>query len=193
MTLALPAAPAPAPRRQLLVGSLLAATTMVMLTGSMLGIWALQRTRSLDLFDTWVPDGVTIPEVPSNVMLVAFVGVGVMVQWAHWAAMHGDRAHTVLALALTGLFGILIINAQAFIWFEMGLGIADGTYQAMFYAITGMFVVLLIIGVLFTMVASFRFIGGREDDRELLASHAIYWYTVAVCYAGIWFVVYVTK
>ena len=29
--------------------------------------------------------------------------------------------------------------------------------------------------------------------QQLLAGHAIYWYTVAVCYAGIWFVVYVTK
>ncbi len=193
MSLALPAAPAPAPRRQMLVVSILGAASMIMLTGSMLAIWALQRTRALDTFDVWLPDGVTIPEVPSNVMLVAFVGVGVMVQWAHWSAEHGDRAHTVLALGLTGLFGILIINAQAFIWFEMGMGAADGTYQAMFYAITGMFVVLLIVGVAFTTVAAFRFIGGREDDRELLAAHAIYWYAVAVCFAGIWFLVYVTK
>jgi len=110
--------------------------------------------------------------------------------WLNWAKFKK-------AAVATGAFPVglapRIINAQAFIWFAMGMGVADGTYQALFYSITGMFVVLLIIGVAFTTVAAFRFIGGREDDRELLAAHAIYWYAVAACYAGIWFLVYVTK
>jgi heme/copper-type cytochrome/quinol oxidase subunit 3 len=63
----------------------------------------------------------------------------------------------------------------------------------MFYAITGMFTVLMIAGLLFTTVAAFRYIGGRSADRELLAGHALYWYAMSAIYAGIWFLVYVTK
>ena len=69
----------------------------------------------------------------------------------------------------------------------------DGTYAAMFYAITGMFMVLMIAGLLFTVVAAFRYIGGRSGDQEILVSHAIYWYAMSAIYAAIWFLVYVTK
>ncbi len=188
----LPAGPAPAPRNQLLVGSSLAAVAMAMLTGGMLGVWLVQRTEAIDAEGHWVPEGVTIPEVPSNVMLLAFVGVCVFAQWALWSAKHNDRPHAAFALGCLALVVLLIVNAQAFIFHEMGLGIADGTYAAMFYAITGMFIVLLIAGLAFTAVAAFRYLGGRVD-HELLTAHAIFWYAVAAIYAAIWFVVYVVK
>ncbi len=189
---ALPAGPPPAPRNQLLIGSSLAAVAMAMLTGGMLGVWLVQRTEAIDAEGHWLPEGATIPEVPSNVMLLAFVAVCVFAQWALWSARHDDRPHTALALGLVALVALLIINAQAFIYHEMGLGIADGTYAAMFYAVTGMFVALMIVGVVFTCVAAFRYLGGRVDT-ELLTAHAIFWYALSAIYAAIWFVVYVVK
>ena len=190
---ALPAAPPPAPQRQVLVGTSLAVVAMVMLTGSMLAIWALQRTEAIDSAGTWLPDGVTVPEVPTNVILMAFVGICVFAQWAVWSAKRSDRPHTVLALGCTALVSLLVINAQAFVYVEMGLAISDGTYAVMFYAITGMFMLLMIIGMLFTVVAAFRYIGGRSGDQEILVSHAVYWYAMSAIYAAIWFLVYVTK
>jgi cytochrome c oxidase subunit 3 len=56
-----------------------------------------------------------------------------------------------------------------------------------------MFIVLLIIGMLFSVVAAFRYLAGRVDDHEVLTAHAIYWYTTAAAYSAIWFLVYVTK
>jgi cytochrome c oxidase subunit 3 len=190
---ALPAPPPPAPRRQLLVGVSLAVVAMVMTTGSMLAVWALQRREAIDIEGQWLPDGVTVPEVPTNVILMAFVGLCVFGQWAVHSANDDDRGHAVLALGCTFLVGLLVINAQAFVYVQMGLGIADGTYAVMFYAITGLFMLLMIVGLLFTTVAAFRYIGGRSADTELLAAHALYWYAMAAIYAGIWFLVYVTK
>ena len=43
MTLALPAGPAPAPRRQVFVGTALASVAGTTLIGGMLGIWTLMR------------------------------------------------------------------------------------------------------------------------------------------------------
>ena len=63
----------------------------------------------------------------------------------------------------------------------------------LFFAITGTLMALLIVGILFTGVATFRYLGGRTRDRELLTAHAIFWYAMAVVYSAIWFVVYVTK
>jgi heme/copper-type cytochrome/quinol oxidase subunit 3 len=190
---ALPAASPPAPQRQMLVGTSLAVVAMVMLTGSMLAVWALQRREALDTTGTWLPDGTTVPEVPTNVMLLAFVGMCVFGQWAVWSAKRNDRPHTALALGCTVVIGLLIINAQAYVYHRMELGVGDGTYAAMFYAITGLFMVLMIIGLLFTVVTAFRYIGGRTGDQEILVSHAIYWYALSAVYAAIWFLVYVTK
>lgn len=190
---ALPAAPSQAPRNQLTVAASLLAAAMVMLTGGMLAVWAVQRSRAIDLTGSWLPDGVTIPEVPANVMLIAFAPVCVFAYWAVWSARRNDHPHAALALAATAFMGLLILNGQFFVYHEVGLGVFDGPYASMFYAITGMFVVLLIVGMLFSAVAAFRYLGGRVDDHQVLTAHAIYWYATTVAYCAIWFVVYVTK
>lgn len=189
---ALPGAPAPEPRRQLLVGASLASVAIAMLVGGMLAVWALQRTRAIDAGDSWLPRGVTIPEVPTNVMLIAFVPLCVFAQWAVWSAKRDDRGHALLALGLTGLMVLMIVNAQAFVYQEVGLGVADGAYASMFYAVTGMFVALMLAGLIFTVIVAFRQFGGRVDS-ELLVAHALFWYVMSAAYAAIWFVVYVLK
>ena len=190
---ALPAAPAPAPRNQLTVAASLAAGAIVMLFGGMFAVWAVQRTRAIDLEGTWLPDGVTMPEVASNVMLIAFAPVCVFAYWAQWSAKRKDYPHAALALAATAFMGLLILNAQFFVYHEVGLGVADGAYASMFYAITGTFIAFLIIGMLFSAVAAFRSLGGRTGDHEVLVAHSIFWYALTAAYCGIWFLVYVTK
>lgn len=192
MTEALPAGPAPEPRHQLLVGTTLVGMAIAMLTGGMLAVWALQRTRAIDAGETWLPSGVTIPEVPTNVMLIAFLPLCLFAQWAWWAAKHRDRGHTLLALGLTGLVALMIVNAQAFVYHEIGLAADDGAYATMFYAVTGTYTALLLAGVVFTVVVAFRQFGGRVD-AELLVAHAIFWYVMAAAYAALWYVVYVLK
>lgn len=189
---ALEAGPEAAPRRQVLVGTVLACGAMVMLTGGMLAVWSEQRTNFVERDGNWLPSGTVIPEVAANVALIGFIAVCSFAQWAVWAVKRQDRAHAAFAFATTLLTAIMIINAQAFIFADIGLGIGDGAYATMFYSVTGMFTLLMIIGVIFTSVAAFRSIGGRSDN-EIVAAQAIYWYTMSAIYAAIWFVVYITK
>jgi cytochrome c oxidase subunit 3 len=190
---ALPVAPAPPPRRQVLMATTVASLAMVMLMGGMLAVWLLQRERALDADEPWVPQGVTIPEVPSNVMLITFAVLCVFAQWAVHAIGRADRVHAGLALGLTGLLGIAIINAQAYVYNQLELPVADSGYAGMFYAITGTMLVLTIVGVAFTAVTAFRVLGGRSRDTELAAAHAMFWYVLAAVFAAVWLVVFVTK
>ena len=52
----------------------------------------------------------------------------------------------------------------------------------MFYAITGTVIGLTIIGLVFTGIAAFRFLGGRDTDQELVVAHPVYWYAVAAAF-----------
>lgn len=189
---ALSAGPEAAPRRQVIAGAVIASMAMVMLTGGMLAVWSEQRTNFVERDGHWLPDGIVIPEVAANVALIAFIAICSFAQWAVWAVKRQDRAHTAFALAVTALTAIMVINAQAFIYSHMELGIADGAYATMFYAVTGMFTLLMIIGVVLTAVTAFRSIGGRSDNG-LVVAHAIYWYTMAAIFSAVWFVVYITK
>jgi cytochrome c oxidase subunit 3 len=190
---ALPPAPAPPPRRQVLIGTTLACLAGTLLVGTMVATWVLMRDRALAAGEPWVPSGITIPEVPSNIILVSFLAVAVFAQMAVHAAKRNDRANTALALGLTGLVALAIINAQAYLYSQMGLPVAEGAYGPMFYALTGLFLALMFVGLGFTVVCAFRYLGGRGSDHELAIAHALYWYFVAAAYAVIWFVVYVTK
>ena len=194
MTLALPSGPAPPPRRQVLVGTALAGVGSLMLIGGMLAVWVLQRERALDAEEgVWVPEDITIPEVPTNVMLIGLLALVVFAQWAVYAARRSDKVHTGIALGLVGLLGLAVINAQAYVWNQIEMPIDLGGYPGMFYAVTGAMTVLLIAGVVFTAVTAFRYLGGRTSDREIVAAHALYWYVLTTAFTGVWFLVYVTK
>lgn len=192
---ALPAAPAAPPRRQVFVGTAVASITAMMLIGGMLAVYIRIREETLDSASDaeWVPAGVTIPEVATNVMLMSFGALLLFAQWAVYAARRRDRPHLGLALGLVGLIGLAIVNAQAYVYNRMELPIADTAYAGMFYAITGTMLALVIIGVAFTAITAFRVLGGRESDSELVAAHALYWYVLSAVFAALWLIVYVTK
>lgn len=196
--LALPPAPAPAPRRQLFVGTALVCAAGTTLLGGMLALWLRFRDDARATTDGhWLPKGTTVPEVASNIMLFSFIAIGIFAQWAVYAARRGDKQHTAMALGLTGLIGLAIVNAQAAVYTQMALPIrsdADANgYGVMFYAVTGTFMLFLIAGIVFSLICAFRFLGGRTADREIVTAHAIYWYFVSAAFCMLWFVVYVTK
>jgi cytochrome c oxidase subunit 3 len=116
-----------------------------------------------------------------------------MAQWAVWSARRNQRTYTAIAIGLTALLGIAVLNAQAYIYQQMGAGVSGGSFGTLFYAVTGMFVVLMIAGVVFSIVTAFRYLGGRTREREIVAAHALYWYFMGAVFAALWFVVYVTK
>ena len=189
---ALPAAPAPPPRRQVLVGTALAGVATIMLIGGMLAVWILQRERAIDAEGTWLPQGVTIPEVPTNVMLIGVWALVVFAQWAVYAARRGDKVHTGLALGHrrrddAGPDQRPGVRLQPD-------GAADRRVRLRRRCSTpspARCVALFLIGLVFTAITAFRFLGGRTDDREIVAAHALYWYVLAAVFSAVWLIVYV--
>jgi cytochrome c oxidase subunit 3 len=160
--------------------------------GGMLAVWVLLRERVVDGGGRFPVDYI-IPEVATNVMLMTVWALCLFAQWAVYSGARGDRAHTALALGVTGLLAIAFVNAQAFVYVDMGVVMSDTYYGALFYGITGTMLALVAAGLVYTAVAAFRALGGRLGETEVLSAHALYWYFIAVAYSAVWFVVYVTK
>ena len=98
-----------------------------------------------------------------------------------------------MALLLTSVIGVAIVNAQVAVWSQMKIGVRDGAYQTMFYAITGTVIVLVAAGIAFSIAAFFRSVGGRSDDTQVVTAHALYWYVLTAAFTAVWFLVYVQK
>lgn len=198
--LALPPSPAAPARRQVFVGTALAAAASTTLLGGMLATWLqfradapLRESAKRGMIKDWMPEKIVVPEVAANMMLIGLCVVCVMAQWAVYSAKRRDRSHTGLSFGLTALFALMVINAQVFIWTQMGVAANDGAFHTMFYAITGTMTLLLVAGIVYTAVAAFRFLGGRTTELEIVSASALYWYFLTVAFTAVWFVVYVQK
>jgi len=100
----------------------------------------------------------------------------VFAQWTVYAAKNEARSHTALGLALVGIIGAAIVNAQAYIYARMKLPILGKNptaYNTMFYAITGAFLLLMIIGIGFTLVTAFRYAHAHPTAIALVTSGAV--------------------
>ena len=198
--LALPPASQPAPRRQVFVGTAVAGAAGLMLIGGMLATWLkfradapVRESMKRGFIKDWMPAKIVVPEVAANMILIGLFVICIMAQWAVYSAKRNDRTHTGLALGVTALLALASINAQIFIWTQMGVGARDGAFHSMFYAVTGTMTALLLSGLVYTAVSAFRYLGGRTKEVELVSAHALYWYFLTAAFSALWFVIYVQK
>ena len=196
----LPAGPQPANRNSLVMGTAAVCAAGTMLMFGMLAIWfkfrdasPLRTDEKGKLIHDWLPSEIKVPEVAANTLMITMVVACIMAQWGVYSARRNDSSHATLSTLITGFIGVAAINAQAAIYMQMGMGIRDGAYQTMFYAVTGTMLVLLASGVAFSLVAMFRATAGRLGDKQVMTAHAMYWYFLTVVFCALWFVVYVQK
>lgn len=188
-------------RSSVFVATAFAAAGATALIGSMLAMWLDFRAKAplressdgSKMIKDWLKADVAVPEVASNTMMITFVAVCIMAQWAVYAARRADRSHAILALSITAAIGLALVNAQVALYLQMGLVLRNDAYETLFYAVTGTMLALIASGVVYSVVALFRVWAGRLNDHDVLAAHALYWYALSGMFLAVWFVVYVQK
>jgi heme/copper-type cytochrome/quinol oxidase subunit 3 len=195
MSLGLPPAPAPPRPRMLLVGTAFLCAAAAMLFMGMLAVWVNLRDAAGGTTAAWLPKGVSISMMAPNMMLLILIGASVLVQWAVYAMARDDRRNTAVAVSLLVVFGVAVLNAQAYIYQQLKLGIGKNEYSNLFYAVTGTFVAALIAGLVMAVVVVFRSLGGRYGSKrhEGISALALYWHFLTVAFFAVWYVVYVVK
>jgi cytochrome c oxidase subunit III len=174
------------------VGTLMAGAGVAMYFAGLIGIYLTQRVAVGR--DVWLAD-VNLPLTTPNMMIVTMGLSCVPMQWALWAVACNDRANAYVALGLTTLFGVAVINSQYWLYQQMDLGIADSVQAVLIYAISGSFIALLVSAMVYLAVVTFRTLGGQygPHQHDAVTGAAIYWYVMVAVFAVIWLAVYVTK
>lgn len=193
--LALPPAPAPARPRMMFVGTALACAAAAMMIAGMLALHVHLRDEAGGTTARWLPEGVKIPGVATNMLLITMVLVSVCAQIAAYSIKRDNRSDTYIFLGAAGLLGLAAVNAQAYIWRYSNIELLDGPYAILTFTISGAAVAAVLAGVVFTILVAFRALGGRysSKDTEGVAALALYWHFATAAIAAVWYVLYVVK
>ena len=118
----------------------------------------------------------------------------VTMAWAVDAVGKNDRQMAYLALGLTILLGVAVVNATSFIYTQLGLAVAT-TQGVLLYTATGAHLAMIVVGLVYAGVMTMRTLGGEYQgrDREGLTAATLFWYVTIAAHAVIWLAIYVTK
>lgn len=193
-TLALPAPAAPARPRVLLVGTALAAGAWFMGIVGLVGVYLAERSATVAETGVWFPEGTTLPLTAPNIAFATMLLSAVTMAWAVDAVGKNDRQMAYLALGLTILLGVAVVNATTFIYTQLGLAVAT-TQGVLLYTATGAHLAMIVVGLVYAGVMTMRTLGGEYQgrDREGLTAATLFWYVTIAAHAVIWLAIYVTK
>jgi len=190
--------PAELPRpRTLLVGTAYATVAAVTAFVGLFGVYFAERAAALKAGTTWIDTG-TISLPPGGMMLTTMVMSTVTMAWGAYAIRRDDRSHAYIALGLTALFGVAVINQTIFNYKSMGLTVVgkDASVQALLiFTITGAHLVMVAAGVIFIGLMAFRALAGQYSSRQTdgVVAASIFWYATVAVYTIIYFGIYVAK
>lgn len=201
---ALPA-PAELPRpRTLLVGTAYATVATVMGFLALFGIYFAERASAMAAapetakHTTWIAKGLI--DLPPGGMMMGTMALSVVTMaWAVYSIRRDDRPRAYLALGLTALFGVAVINQTVFYYKSWeGLTIVGdkASLQALLiFTITGAHLVMVAVAVLFLGLMAFRALAGQYSSRQAdgIVAASIFWYATVAVYTLIYFGIYVAK
>jgi heme/copper-type cytochrome/quinol oxidase subunit 3 len=190
-----PAAPLARPR-VVMIGTAFAATGLLVFFASVLGIYLFERSAALTGGKLWIPDGVIIPLSQPDTMLFTLLMSSVTVQWAVEAIRRDNRRHAYLAFGITALFGVAFLNMEAYLDSILDLDVSIANVMpVLYYTITGAHAAMVVAAMILLGLMAFRALGGQYTSRQHdgVSAAALFWHTMVVVYAIVWYAIYVTK
>ena len=190
-----PTLPAPPARpRTLMVGVTLATGAVVMFFGGLFAVYFSMRADAMAWGSEWYPEG-AIQLSPGGMNMATLTVATVSMAWATYSVARNDRIHTYLALALTAVMGIAMINQTVFYLNDIALPVDYSISTTLLFTIVGAHMVMVGVGVLWLGVLLLRALGGQDTSRhrDLVSAAALYWYASVAVYSVIWIGIYIGK
>ena len=185
---------APTRPRSLVVASAFGTGAVLAYFGGLFGIYFSIRADAMAWGTQWFPEG-AIELAPGGMNMATMAVSAVTMGWAVHSVLNDDRVHAYLALALTAVMGIAMVNQTAFYIADIGLPIDTSQATTLMFVIVGSHLVMVSVGVLWLGLLLLRALGGQDTSRhrDLVSAAALYWYAVNAIYAVIWVGIYIAK
>ena len=186
--------PLPSRPRTLVTGAVLGSIASVMFFAGLLAIYFSMRADAIAWGSEWFPEG-AIQLVPGGMNMATMSLSVITMAWAVRSVSVNDRIHTYLALGLTALLGVAMINQTVFYLNDIGLPVDYSKASTLLFTIVGAHMIMVAIGVIWSLLLLVRAFGGQDTRRhqDLVSALSIYWYAGVVIYSIIWIGIYIAK
>lgn len=185
---------APTRPRTLVIASAFGTGSVLMYFGGLFALYFSIRADALAWGSQWYPEG-AIQLVPGGMNMATLAMSAITMAWAVQAVLNDDRVHAMIAMALTAVLGIAMVNQTVFYFKDIGLPIDSSEAATMLYVIVGSHLVMVAVGVLWLGMLLLRTLGGQDTNRhrDLVSAAALYWYAAVAVYSVIWVGIYIAK
>jgi heme/copper-type cytochrome/quinol oxidase subunit 3 len=195
-------------KRTVQIGTALLTGATVMYFGGLFGAYVSTRNQHLTLQDgleaagerttPWIPAGADVQLTAPTIMTWTLIMSIVTMQWAVYCYKRNDRRHGLIALSVTAMFGVAVINQVAFQWNQLGLVIDDTSTTAaatLIYTITASHVIMIAVALVLLFFVAFRALASSDTSVHVdsVASAAVFWYAMVGLYFIIWILIFITK
>ena len=165
--------------------------TEAMIFAGLLGSYFFTRAAAKE----WPLDGIEAPELPRIVLFtVVLLGSSVPIFWAEAAIRRGDVRRLRIGLFLSFLLGTAFLVNLGFEYDELTFGARDNAYGSLFYAITGLHGLHVLVGLLMNLVVQAKARLGRvtKDRHVTVTVFGMYWHFVDVVWIFVFSSLYIS-
>lgn len=158
-------------------GMLVLITTEAMIFIGLLGAYFFTRAISKE----WPLGGIEPPELKTIVPFTAvLLGSSIPIFWAEAGIKKGNVGRMRLGLAISFVMGLAFLINQVFEYRALTFGIRDNAYGSLFYTITGLHGLHVLIGLVMSGVVQLKAkLGKITGERHLTFEvFSLYWHFV---------------
>ncbi len=194
MTSAVAVPPASARRRSYPTGwwgMVVLIMTEAMIFAGLLGSYFFVRATSPE----WPLGGIHPPELARiSVFTVVLLGSSLPVFWAEAGIRKGNQRRLRLGLLASFLLGATFMVNLVFEYEELGFGLRDNAYTSLYYAITGLHGLHVVVGLLINLVVQIKAWQGKFSAQRHLTVEifGLYWHFVDVVWIFVFSSLYVS-
>ncbi|MGH9279235.1 MAG: cytochrome c oxidase subunit 3 [Acidimicrobiales bacterium] len=168
-----PRLPHELPKNTVLVGTLLVLVADAMVLAGLVAMWVAIKSGA----PAWPPHGVSVGTyLPTTVTITAAM-TAFSVQWVVSSVRRNDQRSATIAVILSVVLGIAIVNAQWYTLVRTGFGFNDHAYGTLFDLFIGYHLVNTAIAILALVAVGARTLAGhfsREGYDQVKAVAAIW-------------------
>jgi cytochrome c oxidase subunit 3 len=175
---------APAARPQLLaVGVMIWLGSEFMFFSSLFAAFFTIRSNA----SSWPPAGTKLDLIQAGIFSIVLLVSSPTMQMAVWHQEHGNRGRAKAWLVTSFLLGAMFLANQGYEWKTVPFRPSTNAYGSLFYIMTGIHGLHVLLGLLAMIALYGRLAGGKGDPGETPVFQAIsyYWHFVDIMWIGL--------
>lgn len=149
---------------------------------------------TIELAGVWPPRGIDVLDPFGIPLLNTFILLtsGASVTWAHYGILLGNSKQASIGLWITIILAAIFTGFQGYEYVHSGFTISDSVYGSVFYMLTGLHGLHVLIGTIFLAVCLYRLEKGelRPDHHLGFELASIYFHWVDFVWLLVFIIVY---